>query len=74
MKCMNEFFIDFFIHFLCCEDMADRCRLRKETMSGSACKERVAVTLIPNMGRGCRHDLEGASQTDASQIVDPSQD
>jgi len=53
--------------------MADRCRLGKETIIGSACRERVAVNVMPNIGRGRRHDLEGASQMNVSQVVDPSQ-
>lgn len=51
-----------------------RCRLGKETMTSRARRERVDVNPITKSGHDRRSFMEGTSQKDAPQIVEPPQD
>jgi len=72
MKCLNEFLIDFFFIIYVVKLWLTNADQEKDTMTDSARRDKVVAKLMPIRGRGCRHDLEGTSQVDESQVVDPS--
>lgn len=55
MKCLNEFYIDFFVYVACCLDMAknpDRHRLGRKFISGGARRVREGEGGEVGMSRG----------------------